>query len=825
MIRDIIRDITRDILRDVSGNRAGSTFTPESLADLIQFALNGSTPYYSATKLNNFELLSSLEPYDDYRAPRQGRYWLLDGSDDYGVNDSLSVCLTADFTIALSAKDLTTSGYFISASNSSSLMVWFNNSTTLNLGNATGWATFPINTTAAADYIIQHDTNEAGFNRWKLLVNGVSVSRASTTGSYLQPTNATPFNIGRRTGGSLYIGIKAWGVGFWTGLKTYAQVQDRDSTNLVAFYPCNEESGTVGYDIGPDARHLTLTNITQATFHAADTGITRNRNNPVGYSALRNWVKYSEDLTNAAWTKRNGAAVTTVAVTGPSGQATTNRLTTPGSNTTYEDVLELSSTGEVAADSFVDLRFYLRDNGSAKRILGVGNRLDSSRGGWSINLDLLDPGWNLITSSHPSVSVTNQFRATATGTFGPGFGNLSASTTGHDVYIDEVQATPVGYADGYVKTTATRLVNQYIPKRLSSSLAADGNALTVEGQSPYPITVETPCVTGDGSTVYADLGSALIPATADFSVSFWLYADPSGSLRYPISQLSGTLWGMYLNGLNAALYFSDGATTTISIAANTWYLVVISRVGDLHSLSINGVTQSRTKSGSIATANTWLLARNDNSLYFGGRIADFSITTGGVTTYFPLQDGPGSSNTNRNLAYYKSDGTYGVVSNAIVNGTVANIWANRCPGYVRDHCIEYGGRLGAGGEFILGVPNTSICADGAAKTLLPGYFANPFSRVNFNPFTAAELNGLGLETAYSVGQDRQSVSPANTKFRRVGDDRFITLSQAATGSALNKLNIYVGNTLPVLPSGKVFIIDNDGNYLIDSSGNYIIGDE
>ncbi len=53
------------------------------------------------------------------------------------------------------------------------------------------------------------------------------------------------------------------------------------------------------------------------------------------------------------------------------------------------------------------------------------------------------------------------------------------------------------------------------------------------------------------------------------------------------------------------------------------------------------------------------------------------MLAGGVTTTFPLDDGPGPSNTNRNLRWFNSLGVSGSIVNAVVGGVVANQWANR----------------------------------------------------------------------------------------------------------------------------------------------------
>jgi len=309
-----------------------------------------------------------------------------------------------------------------------------------------------------------------------------------------------------------------------------------DTTGLLAAYPCNEESGTTGYDISGNGNHLTLTNITQATFHAADTGVTVNPNNAEGY-------------------------------------------------------------------------------------------------------------------------------------------RLSGSV--------------------------------YIPKRLTDSLAADGNALTVTGRAAYHGCAETPCVTNHTGTVY--------------------------------------IAAAHLVGTETVVSFSGSTTTpTISAGRIDW--------------------QS------------------------GQTLSDLTLSDG---TRYTMQEGPGSGNTNRTIYNVNGSTNHGTLT----NGTVATIWGARLAGTAQDWCILYGGRIGAAGEFIPGRVSGSLAADGSAKTLVAGKFGNPFSRLNLNPATAAELNGRSVPTAAAVAADiNATITPSESAFRRTassGDDRFLIYDSALSGADLTNVEGYV----------------------------------
>lgn len=348
----------------------------------------------------------------------------------------------------------------------------------------------------------------------------------------------------------------------------------------------------------------------------------------------------------------------------------------------------------------------------------------------------------------------------------------------------------------------------YIPKRLTDANAANGNPLTVTGQAPYPVNPEPPCLTGNGTNLRADLGAVLIPASADYSIEVSYFHTTNDTTRRVIVSQDATIWRIQANALaigsgTAGGLFAGDVTNNVTLAgaltANTWHRITLTKSGTTHTLTcqpFNGtlLSNSNTHAGVVgSSSNTFLLATSGSQEPADGRVSMFQLTTGGLTTYFPLQDGPGSSNTNRDLAFIRSDNTYGVVSSAITNGTVSTMWANRCP-FSQDWSINYGGDLSANGAYLAGQIVGTLAADGSAKTFASNKFGNPYSRLNLNPFTAAELNGLGVETAYVKTTARQTVAPNNTKFRRTaadGDDRFVTFPAALTGTDLTDMETYV----------------------------------
>lgn len=677
----------------------GGAWHPSQLGDavLARF-LDGKK--YNATTLNGLQVFEPQEPYGTLRAPRAGRAWLMDGADDYATLGAKLTNGPSQLSVFAWVK-FTTTATRIAASESTGVgdhRCW-------TLGYTSGRIYVTLNSVGSFGSRYETVANvgtEINDNAWHhigfvyssgtlaIYRDGVAVAHTPFVGTL--PTGALSnrtnhFGIGASdisgTPASFLIGsirdVRVFNVS-----KTVEQVAaisagDNDAAGLLAQYPCNEESGTIGYDIGPNARHLTLTNITQATFHAADTGVTRNRNNVHGY-------------------------------------------------------------------------------------------------------------------------------------------RLSGSV--------------------------------YIPARLGSSLAADGNALTHSGKSPYPATVDVPCITGDRSSVYVNLGAGLINGSNDYVIEFTYFHNRFVNAMQRIfdirnnagTQVQGMLADATLPlGYSAGSLVLGGVAQAIaipnSLTDQNWHRITIQRTGNaVTTTCLNLHTGTSVVSSPITPDNFttsefmyWLAAYNLNGTPTianpsQGRIADLRITTGGVTKHFPLQDGPGSSNTNRNIAWVASDGTSGVISNAIVNGTVANIWANRVPGFVRDHCIEYGGRISTGNaltvpeEFDSNIWTKSNATVTANQAVAP----NGTNTADLIQFTATNGN------IFRTPGHRPTVVPGNTYtlsvwMRAVSGTFNLKL---ATTNTFSWLHSFVSDELVLTEEWQryslTFTVPNDGNW---SFADFVIGDE
>jgi hypothetical protein len=170
----------------------------------------------------------------------------------------------------------------------------------------------------------------------------------------------------------------------------------------------------------------------------------------------------------------------------------------------------------------------------------------------------------------------------------------------------------------------------------------------------------------------------LIPASADFEISCWYFPGTSthGIFSAGINNSTGRFSAFHNapGQVTISLPNTSSFNVVSGLVAGVWNYIRFTRVATTYTF-IGNNTGSATSATNITAANTRLL-QVANVFHSNGRISDFRITTGGITTYFPLTDGSGAS-----LAWYQSDGTSGVVSNAL-QGTLTNVWANKTNGVI-----------------------------------------------------------------------------------------------------------------------------------------------
>lgn len=308
----VAHKVASKVARKLTGAGGSSAFNPSSLNPLQRF-LDQDPTYYGSVA--GFPVFTPEESYTSIAQPRAGRCWLFDGSNDYGemagsggmIAPNMSFggwfkFADAGFNYALIAKGTNEQWQLFIASGF----------ITLQCGGSAGLS-FPT-------------TGVSGWNHWFATVNGTTgkiyrngAEVVSGPVLAMPSVNTSLVRIGLFTsgvwafGGSLkdiLIDDEAYTAGEVLSLYTTHTVPSGKTP--LAFFRCEEESGTTGYNSLSNSNHLTLTNITQSTFHALDTGVQHSDANERGHT-----VSGSVIIPRSVATPSQDVAGNTLGVTGP----------------------------------------------------------------------------------------------------------------------------------------------------------------------------------------------------------------------------------------------------------------------------------------------------------------------------------------------------------------------------------------------------------------------------------------------------------------------------------------------------------------------------
>jgi len=403
--------------------------------------------------------------------------------------------------------------------------------------------------------------------------------------------------------------------------------------------------------------------------------------------------------------------------------------------------------------------------------------------------------WEIVLSNGSTYYCNEEAGTTAYDSSGNGkHGTITNAT------LATFHSTSTSVTRNYANELGYTLSGSTVISRNESSPTLDcaGNALQYAGPIGLPATVDVPCITGDGAVVGVDLGSQIIPNSGDFSLSLNAYI-PSSPSDYAIilAQVDGVAWASafsvfyYPGSSKWRVSYGSYSTQAVDFVPNNnaWNSLAMRKVGTNFYISVNGAAElSFTCPASITANENTKLLYSTGGTFSSARVSNLVVGT----KTFPLQDGPGTSNTNRDVAWYASNGTGGVIANAIVNGTVANIWANRT-NVARDACIDNGGGIAANGAFVVGIPGSGNDAAGNAKTLAVGTHGNPYSRFVPNYWNAPALVQIGSDNTdkYAPTDTVQSESIADTRFRKAGFVKYFATRTALTGTDKSNAEAYV----------------------------------
>ena len=577
-----------------------SSIASAAPTDIDQLLLDGTNAaHYTTAEWAGYEHLLKDQKTDvgTLRTPRAGRCWLFDGTNDYGTitNATLSD-RTNPLTITAWIKTTSdTTNQTILGCGDASL----NNAYALTYGYTDGklefWHDGSVAVAASSiqslagswHHIAVVRSGSAGNWTITFYVDGVAAGNA-TTSTNPNGTGTQVFSIGRW--GSYAAGLFFSGsirdVRVYSAAKNATEVSaiynqadtpgTYDTTGLLAGYWCEEESGTTGYDWSGNGRHLTLTNITQATFHASDTGVTYSDANVRGYRLSGSVYIPATSSTLAA----DGNALTVTGKCPQPGYAPQRVATFDGVN----DVASLGArltSGTIATLSaccFVNV-----NTEGQKQILGefdVGNRSWCIALNWGREIVF----WYSSNGSSVGAANSNYFIDAGTWyhiaiTYSAGTlkfyinGALTATSTISSSLFDG--ASPFKLGAGGLGTIDGSLVES----RVYSSVKSDAEILAIKRgtQDTTNLLGQWPCCEGPGSgntntTIYdvSGNGKHLTITNATIS-SFWANAStydsciPNHPLKYGYTvNGSGVIVPALLSGA------SDAAGNAIGQAAGGW---------------------------------------------------------------------------------------------------------------------------------------------------------------------------------------------------------------------------------------------------------------
>jgi hypothetical protein len=688
-----------------------SDFDPRTLDAIIQLLLDGDA--YGTDWASLPYLADNRTSLGTYRPPRLGHVATFDGTDDYAIVANPLAAHTSSFTLCT----------WIYLDQTSSEPVIFGGDTQeveLRLLNTVRRVQFVVTSPSATNLFTDVDdvilldgwshvtaiydqaTTELRLHIDSVLVKTVTANSATVN-------HATSLQLGargltNRLNGSLF------DARIYTTVKTPAEIaaiyagdySAPDTTGLVAGYWLNEESGTTHYDWSGNGNDLTITNantVLGGTYHAADATVA-NPANTLGYTDYSYTSNFSAGV--------DGWAVLAATVTGNidsiGGLDDCLRITLSGGSTVHYIKKAILPTGE---ELEFEMDVYIPSANAALDSLKV---TDAGPSESSVFNPIAKDQWVTINGVFANGSTDGSMYIVPNDG-----GSNTVNGDGDVIYIRNIR----------VRNTSDTTENTAIIPRDESTPANDvlGNPLEYTGLAHNVGQVDVPCLTFDGTTQYARASYAQASPTS-MTVAFWVedLGSTNGTRWVAVGSnldrgidirpaASGFDLVLATTGANFTTYtYSGGAlsgTNHIAIAfagtTVTAYLngVLVSTTPAVTGTGFSG-TQSTVENITLGATTNSTPSGHSNSVLSDIRVYNVAkdlaeiqaIKAGvldqtGLVLHYPLQEGPGTSNTNRTIYDVSGNGNHGTLT----NGSVVDAWANRTD-VVKDWSIENGGDLG-----------------------------------------------------------------------------------------------------------------------------------
>jgi hypothetical protein len=597
---------------------------------------------------------------------------------------------------------------------------------------------------------------------------------------------------------------------------------DPGTANLVAHYPLQEESGTTAYDISGNENHGTITNAVTSgvgSIHQPDAGVTKSYPNDAGYS--RRMVfdgvdDYVEVTGMTAHTHYFGACTISAKV--------------------Y--ITNLTSNQNIWALGLKAYRLLLTNLGEWSHGNNTATGVYATLGEHELSVDY-DASGRAISFSVDGVEVwTGVGAGSNSGTsFFIGSGDGSSLFFKGLIWDFAITGSAVkNFAfEGYGNTDADWVdttgggnngtvngspINTYIPAA-TTTLDALGGTLTETGRVPQYGTALGYGWQGNGSTVRVDIGTAqtwTLTNTWKVTIHFKLestattqtllyIADGSSSITVQYRASIGFLCA-FLNGS----FFGPSAASLSAAADGNWHTISIEHLGSNSIVvTLDGIVVANGSPAPDTGASIGfnILSRGPGS-YADASIGPVTITTGGVTTSFhPI---PGT----RDVAKVVSNAEGSVISNAVVNGVLADLYTIGNGSWRLPH-IENGAHWDGTAIYPAG-PGQANAVNGEAINI-PANVAPRGLLTDRTGGVIAPLDyAMGADEATSETFDQNAAAIADTLSKRFADDNYSDRYGAGLSSLID--NSFFGTN----PEFQYALVDDQGNFIVDDQGNYIIAD-
>lgn len=147
--------------------------------------------------------------------------------------------------------------------------------------------------------------------------------------------------------------------------------------------------------------------------------------------ASTNLILWSQDLTNAVWTKRGSATISAGVHNAPDGSATANHVSGLDAAVVGDFFQNTASTGAASTASFWIWRT------STTGTLVVQSPTGPTDGTYTINMALLPDAWSIVDPTNPAVTVTTAYGAAAAGLQ---FKCTSGAPLAFDIWTPQLEA-------------------------------------------------------------------------------------------------------------------------------------------------------------------------------------------------------------------------------------------------------------------------------------------------------------------------------------------------------------------------------------------------